>query len=73
MSIEQAIIVMEMMGDEADGKRKEAIETAIKYLKKGREDYVKCSDCRYSEEYKPCSFVTFWNRPTDYCSKGERK
>lgn len=74
MSLEQAIIIMEMMCDEADGKKRDAIEVAIKYLKKGRDEcLVKCSDCRFAEEYKSCSFVTFWNRPTDYCSKGERK
>ena len=76
MSIEQAIIVMEMMKDEKiTPVRKEAIETAIKYLKKGREtgDVVKCADCKYSDEFSKCSFVTFWNRAGDFCSRGDKR
>lgn len=33
---------------------------------------VRCSKCKYSDEYCHCDRVMWWNKEDDYCSRGEK-
>ena len=36
-------------------------------------DVVRCSECKYADEYFHCRQVNFWATENDYCSRGARK
>ena len=40
------------------------------------EEFVKvtrCKDCMWADDYNHCDRVVFYNRPDDYCSRGEKR
>lgn len=36
-------------------------------------EVVRCKDCKYADETAMCGYVTWYNKPDDFCSRGERK
>ncbi len=39
---------------------------------KGQE-IIRCKDCEHADDYCQCKYVTWWNQPDDYCSRGKKK
>ena len=37
------------------------------------EEITRCKDCKHADSYYQCENVQFYNRPDDYCSRGEKK
>ena len=36
-------------------------------------EVVRCKDCKWADDYNHCDRVDFYNRPDDYCSRGEKR
>ena len=49
------------------------IELVLSELPIEFSEIVRCKDCKYADNYNMCSFVSWYNHPDDFCSKGVRK
>ena len=43
------------------------------HMNKAIPKVIHCKECKYADAYFHCQYVSFLNKPNDYCSRGEEK